>query len=90
MMSEIAQGMMPLSSYSNGRKNSDAVGRILRMAVVTAAACEFMWLTIAEIFSEIVVSAFTGEVSEQALHLLAVCAFRLCAMRHIGENLSTR
>jgi len=78
-MSGVSQGMMPLSSYSHGRKDVDAVRKILALALATAVICGLGWLVISESFSPDFVSAFIDHATEPELHSSTVRAFRLYA-----------
>jgi Na+-driven multidrug efflux pump len=87
-MSGISQGMMPLASYCHGRREPDAVGRILVLALSMAAFCGFAWFALCEIFAPAVASIFIDAAGEPELHSSTVRAFRLYAVSFaaVGVN----
>jgi Na+-driven multidrug efflux pump len=87
-MSGIAQGMMQLSSYSHGKQDSAAVGKILALALKTALACGIAWFALSGIFAPQVASAFIDADMAPELHSSTVRAFRLYAASYavVGAN----
>ena len=76
-MCGISQGMIPLSSYSHGRNDPESVGKILKLALVTASFCGVAWFAISQVFAPGVVSIFINSASDGELHSSTVRAFRL-------------
>jgi Na+-driven multidrug efflux pump len=78
-MSGISQGMMPLSSYSHGKRDTAAVRHVLALALATAAFCGTAWFALSEALAPFIVSLFIDAGANGEIHASTVRAFRLYA-----------
>jgi Na+-driven multidrug efflux pump len=88
-MCGISQGMMPITSYSHGKRDMDTSRRVLRLALITATACGMSWFLISEIFASGIASIFINAEANPEIHSDTVRAFRIYAASFslIGINI---